>query len=319
MPKTFASLVLALQLCGAALAQPPRPAPIFRFETDEFWLNLHHFLYVLGRAEAKTPDSARAAVAGAPAEVQEGLQDAGEAERQAWSAAVATYAAGVSRKDAVFHDSLAALTKSLTAATLPDGIDPDVRAALERAAPVYRSIWWPKHRAANRQWLASTQALVDRHGRAILDFITKAYGMPWPAAGYPVHVSGYTNWAGAYSTTGDLLVVASNAGSGTRGLDGLETVFHEAMHQWDDRMDALLRIAANGRPPRSLSHALIFFTAGEAVRRVAPDHVPYADAYGVWDRGWTSLKAALVQTWKPYLDGKGTRDEALAAAAGALK
>jgi hypothetical protein len=35
---------------------------------DEFWLNLHHFLYVVGRAQAKTGDAKREAVADAPAE-----------------------------------------------------------------------------------------------------------------------------------------------------------------------------------------------------------------------------------------------------------
>ncbi len=43
----------------------PRGA-IFVFHTGEFWLNLHHFLYVLGRAENKERDTSREAVAGAP-------------------------------------------------------------------------------------------------------------------------------------------------------------------------------------------------------------------------------------------------------------
>jgi hypothetical protein len=51
-----------------ALLAPPQTAPIFRFESNEFWLNLHHYLYVLGRAQAKTRDSSREAVAGAPAD-----------------------------------------------------------------------------------------------------------------------------------------------------------------------------------------------------------------------------------------------------------
>jgi hypothetical protein len=58
---------------------------------------------------------------------------------------------------------------------------------------------------------------------------------------------------------------------------------------------------------------MIFFTAGDSVRRVIPGHVPYADAFGVWDRGFAAFKAPLQETWKPYLDGKGTRDEAIAA------
>jgi len=56
---------------------------------------------------------------------------------------------------------------------------------------------------------------------------------------------------------------------------------------------------------------MIFYTAGEAVRRVIAGHVPSADALGVWGRGFQSMKAPLEDTWKPYLDGRGTRDEAL--------
>jgi hypothetical protein len=59
-------MLLAATVAPAAVAQPPNPAPpIFRFEADEFWLNLHHFSYVLGPAEAKTADASREAVAGA--------------------------------------------------------------------------------------------------------------------------------------------------------------------------------------------------------------------------------------------------------------
>jgi hypothetical protein len=58
---------------------------------------------------------------------------------------------------------------------------------------------------------------------------------------------------------------------------------------------------------------MIFFTAGDAVRSVAPDHVAYADANGVWDRGYRRFKAPLEEVWRPYLQGRGTRDEAIAA------
>ena len=58
---------------------------------------------------------------------------------------------------------------------------------------------------------------------------------------------------------------------------------------------------------------MVFFTAGEAVRSIAPDHVPYAEANGVWQRGFQRFKAPHEDVWKPYLDGKGTRDETIAA------
>lgn len=138
--------------------------------------------------------------------------------------------------------------------------------------------------------------------------------MKWAANGFDVHLSAYANWAGAYSTTGELLVLSSLA-EDIKGVYGLETVFHEGMHQWDNQISEALREQARKRnklTPDALSHAMIFFTAGEAVRRVFADHIPYAENFGVWNRGFASFKAPLEEIWKPYLDGHGSRDEALA-------
>src|SRR6187431_2825815 len=91
-----------------AFAVAPRPATaqrsqaIFRFHTDELWLNLHHFLYVLGRAEAKTSDATREAVADAPNDAARGLARLSDGERAAWRAAVTAYANGPSKKDLIF-------------------------------------------------------------------------------------------------------------------------------------------------------------------------------------------------------------------------
>jgi hypothetical protein len=293
---------------------------IFIFHNDEFWLNLHHFLYVLGRAENKESDTARAAVAGAPADQDRGFKKLSVNEQKIWREAVTAYAAGVSKKDVVFDEPLPAITNALARAgnarslTAPE-IDPSVVAILERAAPVYRKAWWNAHRDANRKWQKSIEVLLNRHGVAVLAFITRVYDMEWPTAGFPVHVSGYSNWAGAYSTKGNLLVIASQSPD-LQGLYGFETVFHEGMHQWDEQIFEALRqqaIKLNKFFPRGLDHALIFFTAGEAVRSVAPSHIPYAEKYGVWQRGLGPFKAAIEEVWKPYLDGNGTRDEALAA------
>jgi hypothetical protein len=300
-------------------------APIFRFETDEFWLNLHHFLYVLGRAEAKESDASGGAVAGAPTEAQKGLAALNDDERPKWRAAVTAYAGGLSRKDTVFDATWPALTTALAragdAATLsnPSNQQPDVanaidattRATLEGVAPIYRRVWWPEHRASNQAWRTATQTLFDRHGPAIVDFLTKAYGQTWPAGGYPVRLSMYANSAGAYSTDGQLLVVATNSSAGTSGLYGLEMVFHESMHQWG--MYAVIEELArvNNLPaPRALSHALIFFTAGEAVKRVEPAHVPFAEKYGLWNRGGLkALKPSIEEGWKPFLDSPALGDK----------
>lgn len=296
-----------------------RGGAIFIFRTDEFWLNLHHFLYVLGRAENKERDTSREAVAGAPGDQERGFEKLSAKEQTIWREAVASYAAGPSKKDLVFDDPLPALTNALARAggsrsLTGSKVDPAIAAILQRAAPIYRKAWWKKHHDANRNWQKVIQSLVDRHGATVLAFITNMYKLQWPAAGFPVHVSAYSNWAGAYSTTGDLLVISSQS-PGIQGTYGLETIFHEGMHQWDDQVFEVLREQGrkvNKVAPRGLSHALIFFTAGEAVRRVVPEHVPYAEKFGVWQRGLGPMKVALEEIWKPYLDGHGTRDEAFA-------
>lgn len=301
-------------------SQNTRVPTIFVFHTDEFWLNLHHFLYVLGRAENKERDSARAAVSGAPADQERGLKKLNAKEQSIWREAVAAYAAGPSKKDLVFDDPLPALTNSLarsgeTKSLSGAGIDPTIARILQHAAPIYRKAWWKNHHDANQKWHKAIQALVDRHGVTVLGFITNAYKLQWPANGFPVHVSGYSNWAGAYSTTGNLLVVSSQSPD-LQNTYGLETIFHEGMHQWDDQIFAALVEQAkkvNKFFPRGLDHSLIFFTAGEAVRRAVPGHVPYAEKFGVWQRGLLSFKAPIEEIWKPYLDGQGTRDEAFAA------
>ncbi|HEU4387033.1 MAG TPA: transglutaminase-like domain-containing protein, partial [Blastocatellia bacterium] len=201
----------------ASLASPasrPGPKPsIFILNADEFWLNLHSFLYVLGRAENKARDAFRSAVASAPADQEKGLAELTKDEQTIWREAVTAYSKGLSQKDAVFDEPLTAVAKALAdagdAASLSGAnLDPAIASLLQRAAPLYRKAWWPSHHAANQNWKSEIQKLVDQHGAPILSFITTAYMMEWPSGGFPVHISAYANWAGAYSTAGNLLVLS---------------------------------------------------------------------------------------------------------------
>src|SRR5829696_1553428 len=117
--------------------------PIFRFETDGLWLNLHHYLYVLGRAEARVPDSRREAVARAPAEQAQGLDELSAGEQQVWRDAVSFYAKTWSKKDAVFDADLVSISNQLkrAAANQPAAalkVEPELAVVLARAAPIYR-------------------------------------------------------------------------------------------------------------------------------------------------------------------------------------
>ena len=294
------------------------PAPIFQFETDGFWLNLHHFLYVLGRVEAGMPDIRREAVAGAPDDAGAVLNDLSQADQQAWREAVAVYAKGPSRQDTVFARELVDLTNLLRrtpentlAASLK--INAEVAAALDRVAPIYRREWWPRHRDGNRQWLIRMQDPLKRYGPQLLAYVTRAYQEPWMTGGFPVQVSAWSNWAGAYSTSDSLLVVAT-MNPGNQGLHGFEITFHEAMHQWDEEIDARMMTLAKANNLKFndlLSHAMIFYTTGEAMKSVVPSHVPYADQAGIWKGRMGTFKPALDAHWKPYLEGKTALEEAL--------
>ncbi|MCC6931219.1 MAG: hypothetical protein IT359_19680 [Gemmatimonadaceae bacterium] len=316
----FALTVIGQSVVPAASAVR-QPASIFRFQSDGFWLNLHHFLYVLGRAEAGFPDRQRRAVIDAPTDQARVLPSLSEDDRRVWTATVTAYSKGLSLKDTALDQELMAVTTAMQrrddAEPATARIDPGLAALLEQAAPVYRKAWWPAHQQANRSEVRELEGLVAQHGPAIVSYITRVYQERWPADGFPVHVTAYTNWTGAYST-GDRLLVVSSVDPGTKGLLGLEIVFHEAMHQWDDAMLRRVRRLAtnNATAPVSdlLTHALIFYTAGEAVRALAPGHVPYAEWYGFWQqRELGAFKTALDTSWKPYLQGQGTLDQALTA------
>jgi hypothetical protein len=107
------TLVSLLGHSQRAFSQPKSRVSenIFVFHTDEFWLNLHHFLYVLARAENKESDASREAVVDAPADQERGLAKLSPKEQAIWRKAVASYAAGPSKKDMVFDDPLPAVTK----------------------------------------------------------------------------------------------------------------------------------------------------------------------------------------------------------------
>jgi hypothetical protein len=304
---------------GAAQQHAREKPPLFRITTDDFWLNLHQYLYVLGRAEAKMPDATRRAVAGAPEDQAKRLSALSSVERTSWVEAVRFYADGVSRQDAVFDRRLIDIGNALARAGSRESVndvelEAGLKSTLERVAPTYRKGWWSAHRDSNERWKSAIDPVLSRDGDALVAFVTRAYGMTWPRDGYPVRVVVYANWAGAFSTTGPLLMISS-FDSGNIGMHAVETIIHESMHQWDDEMWELLRAQAKAQGTLisgELTHAMIWLTAGEAIRSRIPDHEPYAVANGMWTRSLGRFKPALDAAWLPWLRGKGTRDAAIA-------
>jgi hypothetical protein len=313
--RTFLSLAAAV----SARSQHSDSSALFRYRYG-FWLNLHHFLYVLGRAQNGEPDRIRTAVANALSELN-ALETATEEQRTTWKRAVDTYAAGPSKKDLVFDSASVEETRQIAAADSEDKLPGVRRDVLIAAAPVYRSVWWPRHKTGNESRINELHPLVARYGKSISEVMTWGFAQRWPDNGFLIDVSRYANWAGAYSTTDGVVVFGSNHES-MGGTQGLEILFHESAHQWDEATEQKLKTAAgrvNSRVPRALSHSLIFYTAGYATSTAVPDHKPYAEVAGLWARRALVPRRMLDQHWLPYLRRETTMEKALEGLLSALQ
>lgn len=298
---------------------------LFHFHSA-FWINLHHFLYVQARARMNTADSRRASVAKARDDLEK-LTELNANQRSSWEAALEYYQRNLASRDLVFDDSLIAVTNELAASESKpslksSGLDPKLQDVLMTAAPVYRAVWWPAHDRANRAWVAAMIPLLGKYGSALSEQVSRAFQISWPTKGFRVDVCAYSNWAGAYTTASPAHITFASTSPQLQDANGLETLFHEPVHVFDEQLDAALQrqAAAQGKSvPRQLSHAMIFYTAGELTRRAIPDHVPYAKAYGIWKaEPWNKYLKALDANWLPHLDGKIDFDESLKRLVGEL-
>ena len=331
MPRHFLVRLTAFAACVAcvacvACARAPMPAtstaalrvaPLFELQSN-FWVNLHQFLYMTARARQGL-DAARPSTRDALADTN-GYRALTPGQRAGFESAVAYYAASLSKRSLLFDSTLVAQNWRLSHATNAlslrgSGVDGALAAELERAAPAYRVLWWPRHDAANRRWIANLLPLLDSRADSAARWQAARYSTRWPAS-IRTDVTAYADWAGGYTITEPGHITISSTNAGNAGLYAFETLFHEASHTLDaalaDSLQAAFR-AAGKRWPRDPTHPIIFYTAGEITRRVvSPDHVPYAEQYGLWKNpDYARMRPLLEKFWQPYLDGTLSLHDAL--------
>lgn len=362
----FAATISLSASVSPGQAQPGRPAPphvyapqdfsgplpIFEFHSG-FWTNLHHFLYQQARLK-KAAESAFQTPEGTSGVERLARTDVLSANEQAaWNSAVAFYTKNISDKDLLFNGDLVNYKNQLaqleTCADLRGhskpqcdaGIPAEIARALESAAPVYRTHWWPEHDRANRSWITAVSPLVQRVGADMARDLAVVYQANWPPEKIRVDVTAYAGWAGAYTTLDPVDVTLASLDPRNQGLSGFEILFHEASHALAEFVrDAIVRECRDrGKPiPRDLWHALLFYTTGEIVKRNLSAHevpiknaaikegeepqiagtlepqrkskspaalyTPYAFREGLYTRGWGDYLNLLQKFWQPYLDGK---------------
>ena len=294
---------------------------IFDFHSG-FWMNLHHFLYQQALAQKAGREGRPIRGAGEVVSV-EALNDE---EKRVWATVLEGYQKNWVNRDLGFDDDMAKIKYRLAElenqTTLKQpGLQDVLIAALEAAAPVYRTHWWKEHDRVNRSWIESAASLVRKHGRILCERLATAYHEPWAKGPIRVEVAIYASWAGAYTTLDPTLITISSANAGYQGLAALEMVFHEASHAMIVAVSKGIEseCAAQGKQvPRDLWHVTLFYTAGETAKRALAengqrDYEPYAYKQGLYQRApnWRQYQQLLEKHWQPYLDGKSDFAQAI--------
>ena len=303
-------LLLASVVAIATMSPAAQSNALFSFHSNP-WLNLHHFVRASARGGA----------------VPTGLSD--EESRQ-WAAVVEFYKPYAAR-DLLFDDGMVNIKSALRGAegkASLDGIaiDAGLKETLERLMPIYQKHVWPEHDRRNRAWIEAVQPLLDRHGTALSQALTRTYESTWPSEPVPVDLSVTAGPNGAYTTGPPTHVTISSSEPSLQGLAALEMLFHESSHSAVSNLFERVRQASteqNVSVPPQLWHAVLFYTAGELTTRELNAHgIAYTQYAG---QGlYTNLCGAgcrekIAEYWTPHLDGKRSLVECLSALVASFK
>jgi hypothetical protein len=274
---------------------------------SSFWMSLHQTL--MAEAAEKPRD-----LAGLTAE-----------EQAAWNEAVAAYKAAGGKGDMTFTSPMVITNDGITQIA-DDAIDPifdvPMAEALKRAAPVYRAHWWAGDDRANRFFIGYAAALLRDAGPELARAHEIVYRTKFPPL-MRVYISPYAGQYGAYTirARSGWMTTMSSRDEGYQGLHALEMILHESSHIIvnPNRGTVGEAIAASAKKrgiqqPRDLWHALLFMTSSELTRRLLAERgtigfVPSSE--DLFTRVWPRYRAAVDKHWLPYLDGKGTLEEAI--------
>ena len=313
MSRICAVGLVVLGLAGPASADAPVSTVAHLELHSSFWLNLHHTLFAA--AWAQRPETGRRRLVGPlPSPLTGPLTDD---ERAAWDAAVRYYKREVADRDLRTGKGMTSIKLSLAADTLSEpAIAPELRAVLERVAPVYRRHFWPAHDRANRDWIRAQSDRLRTIERDLVTSHERLYGRPWFVS--PVRVD--VVWVGRAYTTLDPVThatVSPAEGSGLTGWTGVEMIVHEVCHELVLPIEASLAEALGNRRDEhgGLWHVVQFYQTGAALQRILHtrdiDYTPYMYATGLFDRAWGQYRKPVEDAWAPYVRGEITRARAI--------
>ncbi len=246
--------------------------------------------------------------------------------RAAWDRAVEYYAeiispAGSDRQVYLLRVHLVGFDEQLEDAGARQFVE-IARSFRTASTPAYETCRWATQDAENRRWIEDLTSQLAVHEKRIAHRLEALYQKPWDGLPIPVDIVETVNWSGANTIyrdpAGGHLLISNSY----QGLAALEIVFHEASHLLMGRGDPLRHAldeasSALDLPlPGDLWHVVLFYTTGEAVRRILDDagkseYTPII--YEIFERSkWGRYRDAIESTWPAYMDGGRTFPEAAA-------
>ena len=293
-----------------------------QFHSD-FLLNLHHTLYAAAWDKRPEAGTLRAFAGRLPAPLEAPMSPE---ERKAWEAAVTHYDEHVASRDLLFGKGMVSLKDALADGNLSsDAVGKELRDVLEAATPVYRRHFWTAHDRANRAWIGQTSEKLKMVAPNVVKRLEQLYGVPWFTSPTRVDVVWVGNRQGAYTTNGPTHVVISSGDPENTDWTSVETVFHEVSHTLVLPIQEKINRALGDRRKAHgvLWHVVQFYLTGAVVQEVLKargvDYTPYMYSTGLLDRAWSQYRKPVEDNWSPYVMGKVTLDEAIAATVAAVK
>ena len=311
--------VLAFVLCGSPARATAQTLDANALVTEvaqlrfysSFWINLHHTLY--GAASDRRPQTGgRRPVDPLPAPLTAPFTDE---ERAAWEAAITFYERNIADRDLRFGYDMSHIKIALADGRLDaDVISSELRATLQRAAPIYRRHFWTAHDRSNREWIAAMSERLTLIARDIVPTLERLYARQWFTS--PIRVD--IVWVGrAYTTLNPTHATVSTAESALKEWTSVEIVLHEISHELILGIERELATAFGDRLKGhdGLWHVVQFYLTGvalqEVLRRRGIDYSPYLYSTGLFDRAWSQYRKTIEDVWMPYISGSATRAQAI--------
>jgi hypothetical protein len=197
-------------------------------------------------------------------------------------------------------------------------IEPELRATLRAALPVFHRHFWPEQDRVNRAWAAAIAERVRAIAPDVIPRLEKVYATMWFTAPVRADVVWVGSWAGAYTTINPSHVTLSSTDPSDQEWSGAEFVFHELSHLLSRTLWNKLETGLGAAEPKNsdLWHAVLFFVTGTVVHDVlatrAIDYTPAVYALGLFERVWSRYQRAIEDAWTPYVAGQRSMDDAIA-------